>query len=190
MHATWTIVGDAAQSSWPAPDEASATRAQALRGKDSNAFRLSTNYRNSREIFDFAGSYAKALIPDADLPVAVRETGVDPEIVDVDPGALSAAVADAVTALADELPGTVAVVVPPGWQHEVSRWLGPRDEQRVPVLAALDTKGLEFDGQVVVEPDAIVSKSPAGVRTLYVVLTRATQRLHVVGTSAQWRAAL
>ncbi|MGI8701780.1 MAG: HelD family protein [Nocardioidaceae bacterium] len=190
MHATWTIVGDAAQSSWPYPAEAASARAHALRGKSSNAFRLSTNYRNSREIFDFAGSYAKALIPDADLPVAVRETGVYPELVDVDAGALSAAVADAVVALADELPGTVAVVVPAGWQRKVSGWLGPRDEQRVPVLGALDTKGLEFDGLVVVEPDAIVSQSPAGVRTLYVVLTRATQRLHVVGSSALWRAAL
>ena len=58
---------------------------------------------------------------------------------------------------------------------------------RIPVLEALDTKGLEFDGIVVVEPDEIVAESPAGIRTLYVVLTRATQQLDVVGTSERWR---
>jgi len=186
MHASWTIVGDAAQSSWPHPTDAAAARAHALRGKSQNAFRLSTNYRNSREIFDFAAGYARAMIPDADQPVAVRETGVDPVVTDVERGGLPAAVAEAAAALAEELAGTVAIVVPTGWQDEVAGWLAPRDEERVPVLAALDTKGLEFDGIVVVEPDTIVSESPAGVRTLYVVLTRATQRLHVVGTTARW----
>jgi DNA helicase IV len=59
----------------------------------------------------------------------------------------------------------------------------------VPVLSAIDCKGLEFDGLVLVEPDLIVSESPAGARMLYVVLTRATQRLEVVGTSDEWRPA-
>lgn len=191
MHATWTIVGDAAQSSWPHPAEAAAARAQALRGKNHKAFRLSTNYRNSREIFDFAGSYAQANIPDVDLPLAVRETGVEPVLVDVDDvPELAASVQASLTALAEEVDGTVAVVVPTGWQDRVAGWLGERDGERLPVLGALDTKGLEFDAIVVVEPDAIVAESSAGVRTLYVVLTRATQRLHVVGTTALWRAAL
>ncbi len=94
---------------------------------------------------------------------------------------------DATADLTDELEGTVAVVVPAGWEDEVAGWLGPRDETRVPVLGALETKGLEFDGIVVVEPDRIVAESPSGPRTLYVVLTRATQRLHVVGTTSDWR---
>ena len=55
------------------------------------------------------------------------------------------------------------------------------------MLEALDTKGLEFDGIVVVEPDQIVDESPAGVRTLYVVFTRATQRLRRRGHDARWR---
>ena len=191
MHATWTIVGDAAQSSWPHPAEAAAARAAAVRGKSSNAFRLSTNYRNSREIFDFAAAYARALIPGVDLPVAVRSTGVQPVTVAADgPAGLSTAVAQAVTGLAAELPGTVAVVVPTGWLETVDGWLDDRDEERVSVLTALDTKGLEFDALVVVEPDDIVAESPSGVRTLYVVLTRATQRLHVVGTTARWRESL
>jgi len=50
----------------------------------------------------------------------------------------------------------------------------------------LDTKGLEFDGVVVVEPAEIAAESSAGWRTLYVVLTRATQRLVTVSTNASW----
>jgi DNA helicase IV len=48
------------------------------------------------------------------------------------------------------------------------------------VLTDLDAKGLEYDAAVVLDPDAIAAESPAGLRTLYVALTRATQRLYVV----------
>ncbi len=186
-YATWTLVGDPAQSSWPLPGEAATAREEALRGKDRSEFRLSTNYRNSREIFGLAESYARTAIPDADLPVAVRASGWDPAFSEVTAAALPMAVRDATRELATDLEGTVAVVVPSGWEHDVAGWLGERDAERVPVLSAIDTKGLEFDGLVLVEPDRIVAESPAGQRMLYVVLTRATQRLHVVGTSERWR---
>jgi DNA helicase IV len=38
----------------------------------------------------------------------------------------------------------------------------------------------------VLEPDEITDESPSGWRTLYVVLTRATQLLTTVGTSDRW----
>ena len=53
----------------------------------------------------------------------------------------------------------------------------PSGEDRVVVLTGLDTKGLEFDGIVVVAPDEIETESATGRATLYVVLTRATQLL-------------
>ena len=52
--ASWTIVGDPAQSSWPAPEESAAARAAALEGKPVHEFHLSKNYRNSSEIYAFA----------------------------------------------------------------------------------------------------------------------------------------
>jgi hypothetical protein len=61
---------------------------------------------------------------------------------------------------------------------------------RLRVLDGLDTKGLEFDAVVVVEPDEVVDESESGWRTLYVVLTRATQLLATVGSTERWRAAL
>ena len=45
------------------------------------------------------------------------------------------------------------------------------------MLTGLDTKGLEFDGIVVVEPHEIEDESPTGNATLYVVYTRATQQM-------------
>ena len=44
-------------------------------------------------------------------------------------------------------------------------------------------KGLEFDGVVVVEPDAILGDTPRGARLLYVAITRAVQELAFVTTS-------
>ena len=41
-------------------------------------------------------------------------------------------------------------------------------------------KGIELDSVVVVEPRRIVDEEPQGLRSLYVALTRATQRLTVL----------
>jgi DNA helicase IV len=186
-HASWTVVGDAAQSSWPYTDEAAAARADALGAKDENSFRLTTNYRNSAEIFALAADLARMSIPGADLPNAVRRTGAEPRVHDVEPAEVAGVVRDAVDAMAEQVDGTIAVVSPIGRARDVREWLGARIGGRLSVLEALDTKGLEFDGIVVVEPDEIVAESAAGVRTLYVVLTRATQQLDVVGSAHRWR---
>ena len=79
--ASWTIVGDPAQSSWPVPAESAAARAAALEGKELHEFHLSTNYRNSSEIYAYAAAYAERVGLDADLPTAVRSTGVEPRVV-------------------------------------------------------------------------------------------------------------
>ena len=55
--------------------------------------------------------------------------------------------------------------------------------RRVTVLAAEDAKGLEFDAVIVAEPALIAaerSDRSAGLRLLYVALTRPTQHLGVV----------
>ncbi len=177
--ASWTIVGDPAQSSWPVPSESAAARADAIEGKDVHEFHLSTNYRNSAEIYDHAAAYAERVGLDADLPTAVRSTGVEPrEVTDVPD--LEAATRAEVEQVATEVAGTVGVVVPVARVAEVTSWLGPMLGQRIVVLTGLDTKGLEFDGIVVVRPQEIEDESATGRATLYVVLTRATQLLTTV----------
>jgi len=50
----------------------------------------------------------------------------------------------------------------------------------VAVLGAADAKGLEFDHVIVAEPARLVAPDAAGLRLLYVALTRATRTLSVV----------
>ncbi len=182
--ATWTIVGDPAQSSWPVPSESAAAREEALGDKPRHDFHLGTNYRNSSEIYEFAADYASRVGLDADLPDAVRSTGVAPTELRVDD--LESAVRSSLGELAGSLEGTVGVVVPVARHGEVTRWVSSWPEfagefgtpdSRLVVLTGLDTKGLEFDGIVVVAPQEIEDESPTGRATLYVVYTRATQRM-------------
>ena len=59
--------------------------------------------------------------------------------------------------------------------------IGPRG---VPgAVLPSETKGLEFDAVLVVEPDRILADGPRGAAELYVALTRATQRLGVLHTN-------
>ena len=180
--ASWTIVGDDAQSSWPAPLEQISARNEALANKDLHEFKLTKNYRNSAEIYDFAAKIAQLAVNNPDLADAVRRTGVEPTIEttsDADrrlPGI--------VLEILGQVSGTVAVVAPSRDIQWVEAAIQPN--KRVRVLDALQTKGLEFDAVVVYEPDAIVEESPTGWRSLYVVLTRATNRLHTVGQTRLW----
>ena len=109
--ASWTIVGDPAQSSWPVPEEAAAARAAALEGKELHEFHLSTNYRNSSEIYAYAAAYAARVGLDADLPTAVRSTGIEPrEVTGV--ADLETATRQALADVAGQVGGTIGIVVP------------------------------------------------------------------------------
>ena len=187
--ASWTIVGDEAQSSWPHPQEAAAARAKALDNKPIHAFRLSTNYRNSAEIYDFAAGVARIAVPDPDLPDAVRRTGEEPQHTIVSSAAVADSLIATISDIADRVDGTVAVVASVADRRRLAGPLAPTLDafaQRVKLLDGLDTKGLEFDAVIVVEPDAITDESESGWRTLYVVLTRATQLLATVGSTDRW----
>jgi DNA helicase IV len=198
--ATWTIVGDPAQSSWPVPSESADARAAALEGKELHEFHLSTNYRNSSEIYQHAAAYASRVGLDADLPTAVRSTGIPPKVL-TDVTDLEATTRAEVAEIAGQVAGTIGIVVPAARRSEVNSWLAswpefaadapsaaaavdstvsPSGEDRIVVLTGLDTKGLEFDGIVVVRPQEIESESVTGRATLYVVLTRATQLLTTI----------
>ncbi|MGZ0146675.1 HelD family protein [Kribbella sp. WER1] len=184
--ASWTIVGDLAQSSWRDPAEAQAAMDSMLSHLQRHSFRLSTNYRNSAEIYAFAGEVIRQSIPDADLPNAVRSTGVEPEHRVFDAGKVAEAAGDAAAELLQLVEGTVGVIVPPALRPAVDPVLAEVGDPRVVAVSPLDSKGLEYDGVVVVEPDRIVSDTLGGVRALYVVLTRATQRMITINSTTHW----
>ncbi|MBR7744663.1 AAA family ATPase [Phycicoccus sp. BSK3Z-2] len=176
--ASWTVVGDAAQASWSDLDEAAAAREDAFAGLERRSFHMDTNYRNAREIFDHARGVILPLVPDADIPEAVRETGVQPVDRVLD-GSVVAGVREALSVVLDEVDGSVAVITPRRWADRLADLDGAGDG-RVQVVDPLSTKGLEWDATVVLDPDGIAEESPGGVRVLYVVLTRAAHRMHVL----------
>lgn len=185
-HATWTVVGDPAQSSWSDPDEAAEARDEALGSRPRRRFELTVNYRNPAEIAELAAKVLALAMPGAKSPSAVRSTGVEPRFVATGDGhgsvvgdSLEKTVRAAAEHLLDLVDGTVGVVVAMDRRAEAARWLAGLGD-RVVALGSLEAKGLEYDATVVVSPAEIADESPAGLRVLYVALTRATQQLTVV----------
>ncbi|MFF7731184.1 HelD family protein [Streptomyces sp. NPDC008001] len=177
--ATWTIVGDPAQSSWSDPDEAAAARDEALGARRRTRFRLTVNYRNPAEIAELAAKVLALAMPGMESPAAVRSTGVVPRFAVAGTAGLGPSVRAEAEHLLADVEGTVGVVVPMGRRAEARGWLAGLGD-RVVVLGSLEAKGLEYDATVVVSPAEIADESPAGLRVLYVALTRATQRLTVL----------
>ncbi|MGW4563295.1 HelD family protein [Streptomyces sp. NPDC004561] len=177
-HATWTVVGDPAQSSWSDPDEAAEARDEALGTRPRRRFQLTVNYRNPAEIAELAAKVLALAMPGSEAPSAVRSTGVQPGFVVV-AGSLEATVRAEAERLLGLVDGTVGVVVAMNRREEARRWLAGLGD-RVVALGSLEAKGLEYDATIVVSPAEIADESPAGLRVLYVALTRATQQLTVV----------
>ena len=177
-YSSWTVVGDAAQASWPDAVEAGRAREEAFGTQGRRLFHMDTNYRNAREIFDYAAAVARAHVPDADIPQAVRETGFEPIDVTVAAGGWGAAATSAVEALLGEVEGSIAVITPTRYAAELAA-VGALSD-RVGVIDPMSTKGLEYDATVIIDPDEIAAESPGGVRVLYVALTRAAHRMTVL----------
>ncbi|MFC1263688.1 HelD family protein [Streptomyces sp. CC302I] len=177
-HATWTVVGDPAQSSWSDPDEAAAARDEALGTRPRRRFELTVNYRNPAEIAELAAKVLALAMPGSPSPTAVRSTGVEPRFAVVG-ASLEETVRAEAARLLELVDGTVGVVVAMNRREEARRWLAGLGD-RVVALGSLEAKGLEYDATVVVSPAEIADESPAGLRVLYVALTRATQQLTVV----------
>ncbi|KUN28331.1 helicase [Streptomyces antibioticus] len=177
-HATWTVVGDPAQSSWSDPDEAAEARDEALGTRPRRRFQLTVNYRNPAEIAELAAKVLALAMPGSTSPSAVRSTGVEPRFTVVR-DSLAATVRAEAARLLDRVDGTVGVVVAMQRREEAARWLAGLGD-RVVALGSLEAKGLEYDATIVVSPAEIADESPAGLRVLYVALTRATQQLTIV----------
>lgn len=125
---------------------------------------LSVNYRTPAEIMSVAAALLAEFAPEVRPPESVRACGVRPWARRVTEDELPTAIAKFVRDEAGR-EGTSVVIGPPG----------------VPgAVVASETKGLEFDAVLVVEPERILADGPRGAAELYVALTRATQRLGVL----------
>jgi hypothetical protein len=125
---------------------------------------LSVNYRTPAEIMAIAAALLAEFAPGTQPPDSVRASGVRPWSRRVTEDELGAAIEEFTRDEAGR-EGTSVVIGPPG----------------VPgAVAPSETKGLEFDAVLVVQPERILADGPRGAAELYVALTRATQRLGVL----------
>ena len=160
---SFTIVGDRAQArhgfieSWP-------ERLQRIGLDHIGLASLTINYRTPEEVMTEAEPVIRAVIPDANVPVSVRSTGLPvihrstsdlPSILD--------------TWLATHAEGTAAVIGDPTFPA------APRVLSLTPELA----KGLEFDLVVLINPAAF-GDGIEGAVDRYVAMTRATQQLVIL----------
>ncbi|MGW5331665.1 HelD family protein [Streptomyces bauhiniae] len=143
--------------------------------------RLGVNYRTPSEIMDLAAAVVRAEHPDFEPPSSVRSTGIRPWVRDAS-GDLPGAVAQAVAELTPA-EGRLAVIAPRPLHDTLAARLDgvtaaaePDLTRNVVLLDPRQSKGLEFDSVLVVDPAAY------GTSDLYVALTRATQRLGVLHT--------
>ncbi|MGC9443180.1 HelD family protein [Streptomyces sp. WG5] len=157
---------------------------------------LTASYRVPAEIMEFVAPLARTVAPSLPYPQAVREAGEGAvRTVATEPWRLlDDTVAHAVRLLGSSDGHTlrsVAVIVPDdsGWLDEIARHLDAADgltqqeREAVSVLAAAQAKGMEYDHVLVVEPATIAARGPAGLRQLYIALTRSTQTLTVLHTA-------
>ncbi|WP_170264162.1 RNA polymerase recycling motor ATPase HelR [Nocardia uniformis] len=133
---------------------------------------LTVNYRTPAEIMSVAAAVLAEFAPEVQPPESVRACGVQPWSREVGADELATAIEEFVREEAGR-EGTSVVIGPPD----------------VPgTVPASETKGLEFDAVLVVEPERILADGPRGAAELYVALTRATQRLGVLHQGALPRA--
>ena len=183
--ASWTIVGDPAQSSWPDREELAREVDSLIGMGQRRTFRMSTNYRSPAEVFDLAAKVVARDFPEADLPHAVRSTGIAPDLRTVHRGELAGTLQQLVDRLADQVRGTIGVITPPSREFDIEQMLRGLEldaatRARLVCVTPLQAKGLEYDAVVVIAPDEIVAEHIGGTRILYVALTRPTQQLATV----------
>ncbi len=188
---SFTVVGDIAQAASVAAASDWRTALRSLIGSTPADDRwrleeLTVNYRTPSSISAAAERMALAHGLPVTPSTAVRDTEWPIRVAD---GVVEAVEHDRSIATS----GTLAVVVPASLIDGVFAELAARFGEAVgrgveglsrsiAVLTPRDSKGLEFDSVVVVDPSLIVSETGRGAGALYVSMTRPTQRLTLVST--------
>ncbi|MFD3872575.1 HelD family protein [Streptomyces sp. NPDC058623] len=197
VNGSMTVLGDLAQATGPhIPDGWDRLGTLLSDDGDWRVAELNTSYRVPAEIMEFVAPLARAIAPTLPYPRAVREAGEDAvRTVATEPWKLlddTVAQVNRLVGTSDgNTPRSVAVIVPDDshWLDAISDRVdgpedsGPRNRGAVSVLAAAQAKGMEYDHVLVIEPATIADRGPAGLRQLYVALTRSTQSLTILHTA-------
>ncbi|MDQ0863780.1 HelD family protein [Arthrobacter globiformis] len=185
-----TIVGDIAQST---SAYARQNWSQVLKELESdlpaNLEILEMGYRVPRQVFDVATKVLSVAAPDIPAPRILRDVPELPRWILSAPGTLSDSVVDAVQEHSAKglFVGVIAnkqlwPALQKSFHGRGTRWSESADgglSQGINLVTPEDSKGLEFDAVVVVDPLRILNETQ-GARLLYVALTRTVHYLDVV----------
>jgi Viral (Superfamily 1) RNA helicase len=161
-----TILGDVAQATGAIRYTAWESVLPHLpRGTDATTEELRHAYRVPREIMELALPLLDTIAPGVAPPISYRTGAQAPAVRRV---AAEHLLAEAFRTAESAPDGLLAVIVPEELVDRVP------DDELVPVLTPRESKGLEFDHVIVVEPALIE------LRELYVALTRPTKSLVVL----------
>ena len=194
LNGAMTIVGDLAQATGPlAPADWTDVLDHLPDRKPSRVIGLSVGYRIPGQIMELANRVMAVATPSLRSPVSVRVGDAQPVIVRADSfEGLGQAVAAEVRSLTATIPGgSLGVIAPDSMIDDLSEHLTAAGvnhgtatrtglDDGVTLVPVSVVKGLELDAVVVVEPARIVTDHEHGMRSLYVALTRPTQRLSIV----------
>ncbi len=195
---SFTIVGDVAQTGSPAGARAWADVLEPHVGERWTRAELSVNYRTPQQVMDLAAAVLAAGGSSVRAPTSARVGRDEPRFSRVTGDVFSSDLLAKI--VLDEwqssAEGTLAVItprvghdtaaasvraaLPAGIVSSDSDMRGGAQGAPVSVLTVASAKGLEFDTVVLVEPSSVLAESAWGLNDLYVAMTRATQRLHVV----------
>lgn len=160
---SFTVVGDRAQARHGFT-ETWAERLERVGLERHEMASLSVNYRTPREVMTAAEPVIREVLPDANVPTSVRESGVEVRYATTDD------LHGLLTTWLEENPEGVACVVGAPWFEE---------RARVHSLAPEHVKGLEFDLVLLVDPDSW-GAGIEGAVDRYVAMTRATSELMIL----------
>ncbi|MER5701904.1 UvrD-helicase domain-containing protein [Micromonospora sp. NPDC002296] len=167
-----TAVGDIDQAEAAHRHTSWAQAVQAVFGDRWTAAELTICYRTPREVMDLTDSVLKKAGSHNAPPRAVRSSGIAPWELRITPAELADAAVRAVQELQQRWYGGMVGVIAPA--DRIAELLAMLSD--VPVLTATQSKGLEWDATLLIDPQGIAAE-PRGWNGLYVALTRCTQEL-------------
>ncbi|WP_026554140.1 HelD family protein [Arthrobacter sp. 35W] len=193
---SFTIVGDIAQTSSASGANSWQQALGPFMGDRWALEELTVNYRTPSQIAEAAVRMANAAGAVVSAPKAVREGRWGPIIdrvggdellstlVDVLPQELAALEGGllAIITTHSQVAATAAAVKAV-YGRRVGHGAGSL-EQDIVVMDPHEAKGLEFDGVVIIEPSALLHAASGRVGDLYVSMTRPTQRLRLITSTA------
>lgn len=190
-----TLVGDVAQSTGPFARDDWTDAVSALRSRlPAKVEELRHGYRVPREVFEVAARLLPLAAPGTTAPTIVRSANALPELFDVVRGQLAREVAKVASHHSSK--GRFVGVIAPkeSWEplqnaftEAELKWSDSSAGQlgsSINLVTPEDSKGLEFDAVVVVEPQKILDQDN-GARLLYIALTRTTSRLDVLAPAGE-----